>query len=576
MTMKNFKRVIAENLTTQVGLPVEEIEAALTLPQHASHGDLSFPCFPLAKSLRKAPKAIAESLAAEWSGSEDVEKVEALNGYLNFFLKPDVFALALLSAVKSQGSQFGNGNTGTGKTVVIDYSSPNMGKELAFHHLRGTMIGNALSHLYKKTGWKVERVNHLGDWGTSYGKLIVMFEKEGLGEKDLPGLTLEKLNSLYRAFDAASKADPGLEDLARQTFSKLESGDTLYQKYWASFREVTLDELKRLYNLLSVEFDHYIGEAYFASQSEVVEGLLRDRSLLVQSQGALIVDLEARDLPPALIQKSDGASLYITRDLAAAIHRWKEYAFARCLYIVDNGQGLHFKQLFSVLEMLDCAWATGCAHIPFGLVLHKNEEGDWAKGKTRSGSASLLKDVLEAAQEKILTIMAEKSPMSGDRSDLAMQVAVGALVFSELKNRRLGDIRFEWDAALSFDGDSGPYVQNAHVRLCSILRKAKAAGSQACLPEEARLSLYTDLASRHLIQTLALFPNRVQAAVDADDPCPVAQFALQTADACHRFVHACRVLGSEEEKERLLLVECAKSVLGSALLCIGVPPIEEM
>jgi arginyl-tRNA synthetase len=419
-------------------------------------------------------------------------------------------------------------------------------------------------------------VNHLGDWGTSYGKLIVMFQREGLGEGDLPGLTLEKLNGLYRAFDAAAKAEPVLEDEARQAFARLEGGDSGYRKLWAAFREVTLEELRRLYRVLDVEFDAYVGEAFFLEHMESMVERLRTGHLLQESQGAEVVDLSPYDMPPALIRKSDGSTLYITRDLAAALYRREQYGFDRCLYVVDNGQSLHFQQLFKILDLLGLDWHSRCEHVPFGLVLHKGEEGAWEKGKSRSGKTSLLKDVLAAAQEKILAIMTEKAP-EPPNAELAMRIAVGALVFSELKNRRLNDIRFEWDQALSFEGDSGPYVQNAHVRLCSILRKA---GAPLHLPsgnlETIRWEAFAEPSSLALVDLLAQFQDKIAASLSGRDPCPLAQFALSLADGTHRFLHACRVLGSEEERERLLLVQTTRSVLGSALELIGVPAIESM
>ena len=576
--MTTFKREIASLVAPATGLSEEAVENAITLPQHEGQGDFSFPCFPLAKALRKAPAAIAADLAGRLEPPKGFVKIEALNGYLNFFVDKADFTRQVVSEIIDQGSDYGNNSTGMGKRAVLDFSSPNMGKELVFHHLRGTMIGNSLSKVFRKCGYDVVRVNHLGDWGTSYGKLIVMFLREGLGESDLPGLTLERLNGLYKAFDAASRQDSDLENEARRAFSKLESNDVFYRKLWASFREVTLQELRRLYAILDVEFDAYVGEAFFSDRLENVLDLLKAKNLLVESQGAEVVELSEFSMPPALIRKSDGSTLYITRDLAAALYRREEYNFEHCLYVVDNGQSLHFQQLFKVLELLDYDWHTRCEHVPFGLVLNKSEEGNWEKGKTRTGQASLLKDVLDAAREKILAIMSEKNPEVAGNRELATRIAVGALVFSELKNRRLHDIRFEWDQALSFEGDSGPYVQNAHVRLCSILRKTGLEMKvwTAADLEAIRWEVFEDPATMALVDLLAQFPDKVITAMESRDPCPLAQFALSIADAVHRYLHACRVLGSPEERERLLLVYAAKSVLGSALGLIGVPAIESM
>ena len=470
--MTTFKSDIAQLIAPATGLRKEDIEEAITLPQHIGQGDFSFPCFPLAKTLRKTPALIAIELAKSLIPPLGFEKIEALNGYLNFFVDKPEFARRVTSQVIREGKTFGSNALGKGKRVILDFSSPNMGKELAFHHLRGTMIGNSLSSVFKACGFEVVRINHLGDWGTSYGKLILMFLHQGMHDSDLPTLTLEKLNGLYRSFDAHAQAEPDLENQARSVFAGLENGNPEYRKLWSVFREVTLQELVRLYNLLNVEFDSYQGEAFFSDHLDGVVEHLKSLNLLVESQGAEVVDLDRFGLPVALIRKTNGSTLYITRDIAAAIYRFKEFHFDHCLYVVDNGQSLHFQQLFKILELMQQDWHPRCEHIPFGLVLHKNELGGWEKGKSRSGQSSLLKDVLEAAQEKIIAIMVEKNPDVSVDKDLAMQIGIGALVFSELKNRRLNDIRFEWEQALSFEGDSGPYLQNAHVRLCSILRKA--------------------------------------------------------------------------------------------------------
>ena len=581
--MKTYKEEIADLLSPHTGLTPSEIIPVITLPQHTGHGDFAFPCFPLAKKLRKAPPAIANELAGLIKPNASIVKIEALNGYLNFFADPSDFARRTLGRIAEEGVAYGSSRRGEAKTVAIDFSSPNMGKELAFHHLRGTMIGSSLSKLYARAGYTVVRINHLGDWGTSYGKLIVMFLREGLTEADLGAMTIERLNALYTAFSNAAQAEPAMEDQARAAFQKLEAGDAHYRRLWQSFKDITLKELQRIYGFLEVSFDSYIGEAYFVDKMAETMALLGAKGLVKQSQGAEIVDLTEHNLPPALLRKSDGATLYITRDIAAAVYRAETYAFSKCLYVVDNGQSLHFQQLIKVLELGGFPWASGVEHIPFGLVLIKSEDGGWEKGKTRSGQASLLKDVLEAAKEKIHGIILEKNPEAKGKDALAMQIGVGALVFSELKNRRLNDIRFEWDQALSFEGDSGPYVQNAHVRLCSILRKSaeKAGRPQADRPAAAGTAgidfgKLPEPQAQALIRSLSLFPDKINTAIDANDPCPMAQYALEIAEGAHSFIHSCRVLGSAEEKERLFLIDCARIVLGVTLDLVGVPPIEEM
>ncbi len=571
--MTNYKLAIAETLAPLIGINPEEIQAQISYPQNPLHGDFAFPCFALAKLQRKAPPLIAKELAEKLTLQSPLEKVEAINGYLNFFVSAKYFAEETLSEISSQGKAYGDNTLGKDQTCLIDFSSPNMGKELVFHHLRGTMLGNALSKIFHKSGYHVVRINHLGDWGTSYGKLIVMFLEQGdYNDSDLEKLTLEKLNALYKQFSHAAELNPELENSARQAFQKLESGDQEYFKLWKTFREVTLKELKRLYAILDVEFDHYVGEAFFIDKISPVIETLQSKNLLVNSQGAVIVDLSAFELPPLLIQKSDGATLYATRDIAAAIYRQAEFKFDKCLYIVDNGQSLHFQQFFKVLELMEYSWWNKCEHIPFGLVLNKSDEGKWEKGKTRSGHSSLLKDVIEKGEDRVLEIMSEKNPALGQKRELAQKIVIGALVFDDLKNRRLNDIRFEWERVLSFEGDSGPYVQNAHVRLCSILRKGPALSK----PHELDFSCLHDPQAKSLIHALYLFPEKIKAALLICDPCLIGQYILEIAENVHGFVHSCRVLGSPEEKERLFLIYCAKSVLANALELLGVPAIEEM
>jgi len=545
----------------------------ISIPPDSSCGDWSLPCFTLAKKLRKAPKAIAEELAAKFPAPEGFSKTEALNGYWNFYIDKNIFVKNVLNKIKERGLEFGFAEQ-KNKTVAIDYSSPNIGKELAFHHLRSTMLGNSLAHIFKANGYNVERINHLGDWGTQFGKLIVMYLRENLpvDEQTLSNLTVKELNKLYAQFSKASKEEPELEDKAREAFSKLEKGDEFYRKLWMAFREATLKELKRIYKIMGVDFDHYTGESFFETHIPSVVKELQAKGLLVNSQERDVVLLDELSLPPCLIRKSDGSTLYATRDLAAAIYRKKEFNFDKCLYIVDNGQALHFKQVFAVLGKMNCEWNKDCEHIPFGLILHKNEEGKWEKGKTRAGTASLLRDVIEAASEKILAVINEKNSALENKEDIATKIGVGAIVFNDLKNRRLMDVKFDWDAALSFDGATGPYVQNAHVRLCSILRKS----NKNALELEFKSEELLDQNSYDLIKALSCKEEKINIACESREPCILAQYSLELAEAAHRFIHNNRVIGSSEENSRLFLVYCTQQVLESLLELLGIAPIKEM
>lgn len=571
--MISFEQSIAAAVAKTDTFSEEEVLQLLTIPQETTHGNFSLPCFALAKKMRLAPKIIAETLATKIELPQGISKVEPVNGYLNFFIERSFLASFVLTQIEEKGLSYGHASPNH-KTVIIDYSSPNIGKELAFHHLRSTMIGNSLSRIYKANGYHVERINHLGDWGTAFGKLIVMYLREGRSLEDdvLENLTVKELNILYGSFSKISKEYPELENEARAAFTRLEEGDSLYRKLWSAFKNATLKELLRIYSMMGVSFDHYTGESFFEDKIPAVLDELREKNLLIKSQELDVVMLDDFDLPPCLIRKSDGSTLYATRDLAAALYRKKEYQFSKCLYVVDLGQSLHFKQVFHVLKKMNYDWYQEMVHIPFGVILQQTEEGKWEKGKTRSGTASLLRDVIEAAKEKILSFINEKNPDLENKEEIATQIGISALTFNDLKNRRLMDVKFDWDSALSFDGATGPYVQNAHVRLCSIMRKAGYASKM----EDVSWDTLTDDAAYELIKVLSRKGSTIAKACETDEPSMLAQYALEIAEAAHRFIHQDRVLGSAEEKSRLFLVQSTQIVLENVLDLLGLFPIRQM
>lgn len=571
--MISFEQSIATAVAKTDTFSEEEVLQLLTIPQETTHGNFSLPCFALAKKMRQAPKIIAEILSTKIELPQGISKVEPVNGYLNFFIERSFLASSVLTQIEENGLNYGHASPNH-KTVIIDYSSPNIGKELAFHHLRSTMIGNSLSRIYKANGYHVERINHLGDWGTAFGKLIVMYLREGRSLEDdvLENLTVKELNILYGSFSKISKEYPELENEARAAFTRLEEGDPLYRKLWSAFKNATLKELLRIYSMMGVSFDHYTGESFFEDKIPAVLDELREKNLLIKSQELDVVMLDDFDLPPCLIRKSDGSTLYATRDLAAALYRKKEYQFSKCLYVVDLGQSLHFKQVFHVLKKMNYDWYQEMVHIPFGVILQQTEEGKWEKGKTRSGTASLLRDVIEAAKEKILSFINEKNPDLENKEEIATQIGISALTFNDLKNRRLMDVKFDWDSALSFDGATGPYVQNAHVRLCSIMRKAGYTSKM----EDISWDTLTDDAAYELIKVLSRKGNSIAKACETDEPSMLAQYALEIAEAAHRFIHQDRVLGSAEEKSRLFLVQSTQIVLENVLDLLGLFPIRQM
>ena len=571
--MISFEQSIATAVAKTDTFSEEEVLQLLTIPQETTHGNFSLPCFALAKKMRQAPKIIAEILSTKIELPQGISKVEPVNGYLNFFIERSFLASSVLTQIEENGLNYGHASPNH-KTVIIDYSSPNIGKELAFHHLRSTMIGNSLSRIYKANGYHVERINHLGDWGTAFGKLIVMYLREGRSLEDdvLENLTVKELNILYGSFSKISKEYPELENEARAAFTRLEEGDPLYRKLWSAFKNATLKELLRIYSMMGVSFDHYTGESFFEDKIPAVLDELREKNLLIKSQELDVVMLDDFDLPPCLIRKSDGSTLYATRDLAAALYRKKEYQFSKCLYVVDLGQSLHFKQVFHVLKKMNYDWYQEMVHIPFGVILQQTEEGKWEKGKTRPGTASLLRDVIEAAKEKILSFINEKNPDLENKEEIATQIGISALTFNDLKNRRLMDVKFDWDSALSFDGATGPYVQNAHVRLCSIMRKAGYTSKMEVISWDT----LTDDAAYELIKVLSRKGNSIAKACETDEPSMLAQYALEIAEAAHRFIHQDRVLGSAEEKSRLFLVQSTQIVLENVLDLLGLFPIRQM
>lgn len=570
--MNSFEQEIASALEATGTFTADAALKLLSVPPDTTHGNFTIPCFSLAKTMRKAPKIIAEELAAQVKLPSGLSKVEAVNGYLNFFIDRGFLAKSTLDAVAEKGLEYGHAAS-NGKTVCIDFSSPNIGKELAFHHLRSTMIGNSLSRIYKAAGYKVERINHLGDWGTAFGKLIVMYLRENrpTDQETLDSLTVKELNILYASFSKISKENPGMEDEARAAFTKLEQGDEFYRKLWLAFRAATLKELMRIYDMMGVGFDHYTGESFFEDKIPAILDELREKQLMIKSQDLDVVMLDEFDLNPCLIRKSDGSTLYATRDLAAACYRKAEYNFDKCLYVVDLGQALHFKQVFHVLKKMGREWYKDMYHIPFGVILQM-VDGKWEKGKTRTGTASLLRDVIDAAQKKILEFIDAKNPELENKELIARQIGISALTFNDLKNDRVKDVRFDWDAVMSFEGDTGPYVQNAHVRLCSILKKA---GYTPALADVDYAQL-TDDAAYELIKVLAKKGGKILAACEQDQPSVLAQYALEIAETAHKFIHEDRVLGSAEEKSRLFLVQCAQVVLENVLDLLGLFPIRQM
>ncbi|MBQ2952837.1 MAG: arginine--tRNA ligase [Clostridia bacterium] len=549
------------------GLPTaDEIRGLLAVPPNREMGDYAFPVFRLAKALRMAPPMIARTLCEKWQ-SPEVARVEPVNGYVNFFLNRVNFAKETLDAVLAQGERFGSSDMGAGKTVCIDYSSINIAKRFGVGHLSTTMIGHSLKRIHDFLGYKTVGINHLGDWGTQFGKMIYAYKTWGTREEiEEKGVT--ELLRLYVKFHEEAEKDPTLDDLGRAWFKKIEDHDEEAIAIWEWFKDITLKDAARVYALLGVEFDSYAGEAFYNDKMDVVIDELREKGLLTISEGASVVDLEEDKMPPCIILRSDGATLYATRDLAAAVYRKNVYDFDKCLYVVAYQQDLHFRQLFRVLEKMEKPWAKDCVHVSFGMISFEGQAFS-----TRKGRVVYLEDVLNQAMQKALDIINEKSPNLEDKETVARQVGIGAVIYSDLSAGRIKDIDFSFERALNFDGETGPYVQYTHARCCSVLRKA----AEMALPEMDYAGLDDDEA-QHLLRLISRFPDVVKDAADKYEPSMITHAVTDIAQAYNKFYYEHRVLDAEPavSAARVALTKAVKDVIKTGLWLIGIEAPERM
>lgn len=569
--MYDAKLEVSKLLTPHVtDLDSQQIHDMLEVPPNAEMGDLALPCFKLSKVLRKSPVQIAEELAAAVEENEHIERIECVGGYLNIFLNRNHFIEKTLSYILETGKDYGSSDIGKGKTIVIDYSSPNIAKPFHVGHLRSTSIGNSLYRIFEFSGYRCVGINYLGDWGTQFGKLIAAYKHWGSEEAVNKGLVKE-LVSLYVKFHQEAEQNPELEEEARQWFVRLEQGDEEALRLWKWFIDISMEEYQKIYDLLDVKFDSYNGESFYNDKMQPAIQELKDKGLLKESQGAMIVDLEEDDLPPCLILKSDGSTLYATRDIAAAIYRKNTYDFAKCIYVTGVSQSLHFKQWFKVIEKMGYEWHKDLYHVPFGTVSIGGE-----KLATRTGKVVLLEEILSKAIEKTLETIEEKNPNLENKHEVAKQMGVGAVIFSDLFSNRIKDVSFSWDEVLNFDGETGPYVQYTHARACSVLRKA----GDACV--EAGYDFDSNLLSSNeefrLVKTLADFPEKVMQALDVLEPSILTRYLVDVAQDFNRFYHEHPILVEDQalRNARLALVQAAKSTLFNGLRLIGLHAPEQV
>lgn len=561
----DYKVKIAELIKQHVDLEVEVIEKLIEIPPKPEMGDYAFPCFQLSKIMRKAPNIIAEELK-NLINSEGFERVESLGPYLNFFVDKGIFAKNTLSKVLDEGDNYGSSNVGEGKTVCVEYSSPNIAKPFHVGHLFTTAIGNSLYRMFKKEGYNTVGLNHLGDWGTQFGKLISAYNR-WVDEEALEKAPIDELLRIYVKFHEEAKKDPSLEDEARANFKALENGDAEATALWSRFRDLSLKEFERVYDILDVKFDSLNGEAFYNDKMDVVVDELKEKGLLVESNGAQVVMLEDYNMPPCIVLKADGASIYATRDLAAAMYRKKNYDFHKCIYVVGSPQALHFKQVFKVLDLAGHEWAKDCVHVGFGLVKFADR-----KLSTRDGSIVLLDDLLREAIEKTMEAIKDKESIK-DKEDVAKKIGVGAVIFTYLKNSREKDIVFDWNEILSFEGETGPYVQYAYARGNSILERA---GDFSGIVDHSKLSSREEF---ELIKSLEGFNNIIKLALDKLEPSILTRYVIEVAKGFNKFYNAHSVLNLEDEelkRARLNLVKASLQVIKNGLELLGIGVVEKM
>ncbi len=565
--MIDYKREIAQLLSKEISeLDDNEILKMVEVPPDTQMGDYAFPCFRLAKLFRKAPPLIAEEIA-EQLHSELFRKIENTNGYINFFMDKAILMEDVLKEVHKKGKEYGKTDIGKGKRVIVEYSSVNIAKPFHIGHIRSTVIGSALNNIYKFLGYDTVSINHLGDYGTQFGKLIVAYKLWGDRE------TIEKdpipeLLRIYVKFHEEAEEKPELDDEARGWFLKLENEEKEAVELWQWFRDISLKEFNRVYDMLGIEFDSFAGESFYSDKMPEVLKIMREEGIMKKSDGAEIVDLEPFGMPPALITKKDGSSLYITRDLAAAIYRKKYYDFYKNIYVVGSQQNLHFQQWRKIIELMGYDWADDCVHVPFGMV--SLEEGTMS---TRKGRVVFLEEVLKKSVEKTKEIIMEKNVNADYVDEIARQVGIGAVVFQELSNNRIKDYVFSWEKTLSFEGETGPYVQYTHARASSVLRNA-----DQKVKTDVNYNILSEESAFELCKLIYTFPQIVIEAAEKYEPSVITRHITDIAQGFNKFYHDKHILVEEQEiqEARILLVNAAKQVIANGLALLGIEAPERM
>ena len=563
------KRLISKLVNDILDIDIDVYDL-IEVPPNENMGDFALPCFQLSKQLRKSPQLIAEDLKSKLH-SENISKIDIVGAYLNFFIDKSLFSKDVLTDILDKKESYGYSNDGENKTIVIDYSSPNIAKPFHIGHLFTTVIGNSLCRIYKSQGYNVIGINYLGDWGTQFGKLIYAY-KHWVNLEELEKNPISELFRIYVKFHNEAENDKSLEDEGRRYFKLLEDGDLECLELWKKFRSLSLMEFEKIYKLLGVEFDSYDGEAFFSSKTDDVIKEIREKGMLVESLGANIVRLDDYNMPPCIIQKADGATIYATRDIAAAKYRKETYNFYKNIYVAGNPQSLHFKQLYKVLELMGYSWANDCVHVGFGLVKFKDK-----KLSSRKGEVILLEDLLNTSVNKIKEVIESKNPDLENKYYVAQKVGIGAMVFNYLKMNRERDIIFDFDEILSFEGETGPYVQYTFVRANSILNKGGIDFKN--IDSSKYLQLLVDSNEITLIKSLSNFNNQIKLSINSYEPSIITRYVIEVAKNFNKFYNANKILNLQDENlkiARLYLVYATSIVIKNALYLIGLDVVNEM
>lgn len=562
--MIDFKENIAQKISEVTNIDKEELKTYIEIPPNSDLGDYAFPCFKLAKSLRKAPPVIASEIKEAIKLDDgSIEKIEIVGGYLNIYINKASLAETVLKEVAQQQEKYGSSNIGMGKNVVIDYSAPNIAKPFHIGHLRSTVIGGALYKIYNFLGYNSVGINYLGDWGLQFGKVMAGYDM-WKDEYDFSQSEIQAILKIYVRFCQEEKEKPELTELAREYFKRLEDGEEKEVETWKWIRRISLENYQKTYNLLNSKFDSYNGESYYNDKMDAVVDELREKGLLKESEGAQVVDLSEYDMPPCIIITSAGTTIYATRDLASLKDRINKYDFDKAIYVVGNEQRLHFKQVFKVLELMGYPeYARKCEHVPFGLVVDKDGE----KIGSRKGNSVFLEDILKEAIQKVEKIIDEKNPGLEDKGEVARKVGVGAIIFNDLSNSRIKDEIFDWDMLLNFQGETGPYIQYIYVRTRSLLEKA------GYVPDLENIN-FSKLQEKEAVETLKLlyrFNEFVTLAADKNEPSIIARYLIDVAQNFSTFYNEHKIITEDKavQDARLALTYAVGTVLKSGVTLLG-------